>query len=145
MRVDFAFNAPDRIAQAVDTTVKQVSRGVHLLVYCPERQRAEQYDQLLWHTDGTNFIAHDWLTTTALPNLPVYLLDEEGWSMAPPALFESRWLLNLHDECPPLPTGSSRILEIVSTDPAERQLARLRWRYYEQAGHTLHAHEISSR
>lgn len=145
MRVDFAFGADNRIAQAVSTTVKQVGRGVRLIVYCPDPQRADIYDRLLWSVDGTAFIAHDRFDQTdkdGAGDLAVYITNDRTWEKAASALQAGSWLLNLHDHCPPMPNAAQRVLEIVSIDDADRQQARARWRQYQQAGYALHAHQL---
>lgn len=142
MRVDFAFNADDRIAQAVRTTVKQVARGERVIVYCPLPARLTAYDNRLWSLEDTIFIAHERLDQSARPGLSVYLVDDQCWEQAQPLLAGGAWLLNLHDDCPALPNPAQRILEVVSSDEADRVQARARWRRYQQAGLQLHAHQL---
>ncbi|AWB33768.1 DNA polymerase III subunit chi [Orrella marina] len=145
MRVDFAFDAHDRIAQAVRTTEKQVTRGNRVLVYTTDLARLKRYDRALWSLPGATFLAHDILSEDAPPDLPVYLIqDQTGCNLARPLLANGFWLLNLHDECPPLEQPVTRILEIVSSDDDDRALARNRWRSYQQAGYRLHAHQLPS-
>lgn len=143
MRVDFAFDAHERISQAVRTTVKQVSRGNRILVYCDEISRLNQFDAALWSLPGTAFIAHEFLGGDEQPDLPVYLVDAGmDWQASCDLLGTGFWLLNLSDDCPPLTQPIPRILEIVSADPQDRALARSRWRIYQQAGYALHAHQL---
>jgi len=55
------------------------------------------------------------------------------------------WLLNLDDHVPETASQFQRILEIVDGAPAEVQSARQRWKVYKEAGHDLHAHDVSTR
>ena len=142
MRVDFAFGADDRVVQAVRTSAKQVGRGIRLIVYCPDLQRADTYDRLLWSVDGTSFIAHDRLNEAVMGELAIYITDDRNWAQAASFLQAGSWLLNLHDQCPPLPNPAGRVLEIVSIDDTDRAHARERWRQYQQAGYVLHAHQL---
>jgi len=142
MRVDFAFGADDRLVQAVRTSVKQVGRGIRLIVYCPDLQRAGAYDRLLWSVEGASFIAHDRLDETVMSNLAIYIADDRNWTQAASVLQTGSWLLNLHDHCPPLPNPAVRILEIVSVDDLDRAHARERWRQYQRTGYALHAHQL---
>ncbi len=143
MRVDFAFGADDRLVQAARTTIRQVGRGVRLIVYCPDSQRADRYDQLLWSLDDTAFVAHDRLDETDSDDLAVYIIGDRTWKKAEAALKAGSWLLNLHDNCPPLANPAQRILEIVSTEDEDKALARARWRHYQQAGYALRAHQLA--
>lgn len=145
MRVDFAFHAPDRLAQAVSTTVKQIDRGVRLLVYCPDQKAAQAYGRTLWRTPGPTFIAHERLSPEAIPDLPVYLLDDDNWQAVDETMFQNRWLLNLHYECPPLDQPQcTRILDFVGTDEEAMRSARVRWRQYVKAGYEVIGHDLSS-
>lgn len=144
MRVDFAFDAHDRIAQAVRTTAKQIIRGNRLLVYALDPVRLKRYDHALWSLPGASFIAHDALHKPAPADLPVYLIQEPASrEKAIPLLEDGYWLLNLDDQCPPLDLPARRILEIVSSDDQDRMLARNRWRTYQQAGFSMHAHQLA--
>lgn len=143
MRVDFAFDAHDRIAQAVRTTEKQVSRGNRVLVYSTDPTRLKRYDRALWSLPGATFIAHDFLNEQAPQDLPVYLVqDQAGYILARSLLESGFWLLNLDDQCPPLEQPVTRILEIVSSDEDDRIQARTRWSAYQEAGYRLHAHQL---
>ncbi|MFW8565728.1 DNA polymerase III subunit chi [Orrella sp. 11846] len=146
MRVDFAFNAPNRISQAVQTTVKQTSRGVQILVYCPNHDMAKRYSQQLWATPGTAFIANDWFAETQQTELPVYLFNDDNWHLASPELLEKRWLLNLHLECPPIKESPvQRILEFVSSQEQDREFARKRWSDYKKIGYQIVGHDLAAR
>lgn len=143
MRVDFAFGAADRVAQAARTTLRQATKGVRVFAYCTDTKRLGQFDQALWAVDDTAFVAHEMFNDRATPNLPVYLVDQAGWAFLPKAIKPEDWLLNLDDECPPLFDGLRRVLEIVSNEDSDRQRARSRWRQYQQHGADLHAHKLA--
>ena len=141
LRVDFAFGAHDRIAQAVRTTQRHVNKGSPLMVFCDDEQRLERYDQQLWALEDTAFVAHERLSPHALEGLKVYLIDTESWPLMLTKLtikpYESAWLLNLADKLPPKPQALSRILEVVGPEDGDREKARVRWRQYQQMGAEL--------
>jgi DNA polymerase-3 subunit chi len=147
LRVDFAFGAHDRIAQAVRTTERHVSKGTTLMVFCDDDQRLERYDQQLWALEDTAFVAHERLTPHALEGLKVYLIDNESWPLLSAKLmtsaYQSSWLLNLADHLPPEPQALSRILEVVGTEDDDREKARVRWRQYQKLGADLHSHRLT--
>lgn len=147
LRVDFAFGAHDRIAQAVRTTQRHVSKGTPLMVFFDDEQRLERYDQQLWALEDTAFVAHERLSPHALEGLKVYLIDSASWSLLPAKLatvpYQSAWLLNLADQLPPEPQALSRILEVVGPEDDDREKARVRWRQYQQLGADLHSHRLN--
>lgn len=147
LRVDFAFGAHDRIAQAVRTTERHVRKGTPLMVFCDDEQRLDRYDQQLWALEDTAFVAHERLTAHALEGLKVYLIDTASWPLLSAKLatapYQSAWLLNLDDQLPPEPQALSRILEVVGPDDDDREKARKRWRQYQQLGADLHSHRLS--
>jgi len=145
MRVDFAFGAHDRLSQAVRTTVKQVRRGTRLIVHCTSDDRLNKFDQMLWAIDGPEYIAHDHLAYGPVPGLMVYMSHSQTWELALPYLEQGYWLLNLDDQCPPLPSPAQRILEIVSIDEMEKQLARERWKHYKATGYEIKAYELGQK
>jgi DNA polymerase-3 subunit chi len=160
LRVDFAFDAHDRVTQAVSTTLRQVGRGTPILVLCDDEARQQRYTRELWTQQAdTQFVVHeplaaDTTNTTigatgannATDRLMVYLLNTESWPLLANKLSEpfysQSWLLNLNDNPPPDLAVFERILEIVSQDPEEREQARQRWRFYQERGADLHAHRL---
>lgn len=147
LRVDFAFGAHDRIAQAVSTTQRQVQKGTPLMVFCDNAPRLDRFDLQLWALVDTGFVAHERLTPDAPEDLKVYLIDPQTWPRLSAKLattaFESAWLLNLSDQLPPEPQQFQRILEVVGQDEDDREKARLRWRQYQQLDAELHSHRLA--
>jgi len=66
-RVDFAFNADARVAQAARSTLKHVARGARLFVYCDDPERLNAFDQALWTVEDTGFVPHEPLTEASMP------------------------------------------------------------------------------
>jgi DNA polymerase-3 subunit chi len=52
-------------------------------------------------------------------------------------------LVNLCPECPPVFSRFERLIEIVSLDEAERDLARARFRFYRDRGYDIHTHDLA--
>ena len=142
-RVDFAFGAPDRLAQAARTTMRQVLKGTRVFVYCADTQRLKTFGQLLWTVDDTAFVPHEALTTDIDDQVPVYLVSPPTWSLFETSVRETDWLINLDDECPPDLKALTRVLEIVSQDSLDIEQARARWRHYQTLGAELQAHKLS--
>ncbi|MFO7746823.1 MAG: DNA polymerase III subunit chi [Orrella sp.] len=149
LRVDFAFDAHDRVAQAVRTTLRQVGRGTPIMVFCDDKARLDRYAQQLWaQQEDTGFMAHERLTPEATEGLSVYLIDTSLWPLLASKLttepYQQSWLLNLDDAPPPEAGIFQRVLEIVSQEPEEREYARERWRFYQELGAQIHSHRLAS-
>jgi DNA polymerase-3 subunit chi len=54
-------------------------------------------------------------------------------------------LVNLADDVPVGFEQFQRVIEIVSTDEQDRNMARLRWRHYTERGYTITRHDLKSR
>jgi len=149
LRVDFAFDAHDRVNQAVSTTLRQIGRGTPIFVLCDDETRQQRYSRELWTQQAdTEFMVHEQLAKDATDGLKVYLLDTARWPLVANKLAEpshrASWLLNLNDTPPPDLAVFERILEIVSQDPQEREQARERWRFYQDHGADVRAHRLSA-
>ncbi|HEY9278863.1 MAG TPA: DNA polymerase III subunit chi [Eoetvoesiella sp.] len=158
-RIDFAFGAPERLRMACEVVRKHYLSGRRIVVYTQNTQLLARFDRLLWGFDATAFIPHVDATDPLASQTPVLLTSN---APVPPAantegntsslhveaaagLSKAPWLVNLDTNCPPNIQSFERVLEIVSNDPDDTTAARERWRQYKTEGHTLHAHDVSSR
>jgi DNA polymerase-3 subunit chi len=141
-RIDFAFGATDKIAQACQTTLKQHLAGHKLVVYCSDAARLKAYDTKLWAVEPTAFVPHVMATDPLAEQTSIWLVSsdlEQALARAPAGV----WLLNLDEQCPPALGQTARVLEIVSDDDDDKAAARARWAQYKAAGHELKAHRLS--
>ena len=53
-------------------------------------------------------------------------------------------LVNLGDDAPAGFESYARLIEIVSTDPADRATARARWKHYAARGYPIQRHEVQA-
>lgn len=144
-RVDFAFGAPNRLRMACEVVRKHYLAGRRLVVYTQDAQRLAHFDRLLWSFDPAAFIPHVMADDPLAGSTPVILAAagplpaaaSDATTGLPP------WLINLDMACPPGADAFERILEIVSEHDEDKAAARARWREYQAAGHTLHAHDVS--
>jgi DNA polymerase-3 subunit chi len=141
-RIDFAFGATEKIAQACQTTLKQHLAGHKLVVFCSDAKRLKAYDTKLWSVEPTAFVPHVMATDPLAEQTPIWLVSnnlEQALARAP----ADAWLLNLDEHCPPALGITARVLEIVSKDEDDIVAARLRWAKYKAAGHDLKAHSLT--
>lgn len=140
-RINFAFGASERISQACQTTLKQYLAGQKLLVYCSDKARLHLYDQRLWSVDETAFVPHVWIDDPLATKTPILLVAQDLQHALDKVPADS-WFLNLDDACPPSFGALTRVLEIVSEDPEDKDAARQRWLTYKAAGHGLKSYSL---
>lgn len=136
--VAFHFNALDRLAHACRLLRKANAAGARVTVTgAPDLMR--ELDEVLWTFSAPEFIAHCHAETAPEPVLarsPVVLTE----SLAVTPHYEV--LLNLGAAVPPGFERFERLIEVVSLEPEERQLARERWRHYADRGYAIVRHDL---
>jgi DNA polymerase-3 subunit chi len=141
-RIDFAFGATEKIAQACQTTLKQYLAGHKLLVYCSDAARLKAFDNKLWAVEPTAFVPHVMANDPLAEQTPIWLVSGDLAQALARAPAEA-WLLNLDELCPPALGNTARVLEIVSEGEDDKAAARARWAQYKAAGHELKAHRLT--
>lgn len=136
--VAFHFNAPDKLAYACRLLRKAVGSGARVVVTAPADVLA-RLNSLLWTFSQLDFIPH------ATANDPAHVL-----AASPVVLAESlaelphqQVLLNLGVQVPAGFEQFERLIEVVSLDDDDRQLARGRWKHYTEGGHTIVRHDLA--
>lgn len=136
--VAFHFNAPDKLAYACRLLRKAVGSGAHVVVTAPT-EVLTRLNNLLWTFSRLDFIPH------ATAGDPAHVL-----AASPVLLTESlvelphrQVLLNLGVQVPAGFEQFERLIEVVSLDDEDRQLARGRWKYYSDAGHAIIRHDLT--
>jgi len=146
--IAFHFNAPDRQAYLCRLLRKATALGSRAVVVAPPGELAA-LDQALWTFSALDFVAHCRADATPdmLASSPVvlteHLTDAHHPALAE-ALAKAPVLINLCDEPPPGFEQFERLIEVVTADPAQRQQARERWRYYAQRGYPLTSHDLAA-
>ncbi|NWG31499.1 MAG: DNA polymerase III subunit chi [Rhodocyclaceae bacterium] len=143
-RILFLHGAADRIQAAAQwlqrawqERAKASAQGPSVLVYAPAPEAAERLDRLLWTQPALSFVPHCHADAPLALDTPILIaarLDD------PPV---DTCLLNLSNE---LPAGFSRfevLVEVVSTDDADRLPARERFKFYRDRGYAIENHDIS--
>ena len=143
VRIDFAVGASERVAQACQTIWRQYLAGQRLVIYCPDEQRLDQVDKLLWALEDTAFVPHVRSHDPLASVTPVVLVQRE-LEASLGRLTTHTWLLNLAQDCPPSLGAVSRVLEIVSEDEQDKLAARARWSIYKNQGHDVRAHRLGA-
>jgi len=135
-RVQFLHGAPDRLAATAQWLHAAWQRRQPVMVYVPVRQTAEQLDRLLWSQPSTGFLPHCDIASPLANETPIVLASNLD------KLPHDRCLLNLGNELPPGFSRFVELVEIVSTDDADRLPARDRFKFYRERGYDIEARDI---
>ncbi|MGH8720538.1 MAG: DNA polymerase III subunit chi [Burkholderiales bacterium] len=136
-RVDFYFNAADRLQVACRLAGKALAQGKRLLIYAPQAETAQSIDRLLWTWPATGFVPHCRAGDALAPDTPVLIAAEAD------AAAGCDILLNLGQQTPPAFERFERLLEVVACDEADRQAARERYRFYRERGYSVAHHDLA--
>jgi len=136
-RVDFHFNAPDRLQYGCRLVRKVHRSGARILVWCEDALELQRFDQLLWTFSDADFIPHVVASDPLAAETPVLLAAE------PVGLPHHEVLVNLGRQTPPMFSRFDRLIEVVSGNDDDRSLARERWRFYKDRGYPLNAHDLA--
>lgn len=136
-RVDFYFNAADKLQVACRLAGKAIAQGQRLLIYAPQPDTAQRIDRLLWTWPATGFVPHCAAHDALAADTPVLIAgDAEACRIGDV-------LLNLASETPPAFERFERLLELVARDDADRQAARARYRFYRERGYAIADHDLA--
>ncbi|MGI9133714.1 MAG: DNA polymerase III subunit chi [Rhodoferax sp.] len=138
-QIAFHFGVPDKLAYTCRLLRKAVGTGARVAVLAEAAMRS-RLDADLWALAPTEFVPHCHDDAEALVQelSPVLLLAEGA-----PAGPQRPVLVNLLDQVPASIDAYERLIEIVSTDEADRQAARARWKHYTEHGYTIVRHDVA--
>lgn len=135
-RVTFLHGAADRIQAAAQWLHHAWARREEVLVYVPNDDQANRLDRLLWTQPQLSFLPHCRADSPLADETPILLIDRID---SPP---QDRCLLNLSNELPSTFSRFEELVEIVSTDDADRLPARERFKFYRERGYALDSRDI---
>lgn len=137
-RIDFYRYADDKQRFACRLAARAVTAASRVVVYSPDAAALERFDRELWTYQATGFVPHVRAGSTLAAQTPVVL------AASGEDLPHHEVLLNLGDEWPPFFASFDRVLEIVSTDEADKALARSRYSFYQKRGYDIRVNAIDS-
>lgn len=143
--VKFHFNVPDRTEYACRLLRKATRQGATLVVTGPTPVLVG-LDRALWTFDPLEFLPHVMLR--AGQAVPERLRGTKVWlTENPGASGHADVLVNVGVDAVEAPEGFecfARVIEIVSSAPAERVAARQRWKHYAARGYAIEGHEVAT-
>jgi DNA polymerase-3 subunit chi len=135
-RIDFYTSVPDKLQAACRIASKVYGLGYRIVICCPDADTAGRMDRMLWSHPPTGFIPHC-SADNALASVTPIVIDFRG--EAPP---HDEVLVNLTPQWPQFFSRFKRLVEIVSVDDEDRQLARERYKFYRDRGYDIHTHAL---
>jgi DNA polymerase-3 subunit chi len=135
-RVDFHFNAPDKLHYG-SRLVRKIFRSGKRVVVHGDSALIEQFDRTLWEFSELDFIPHVHVGDPLAPQTPVLLCSE---SCDTPHI---DLLVNLAGNTPSFFSRFERLIEVVSDDETDRTQARERWRFYKDRGYAVTSFDLA--
>jgi DNA polymerase-3 subunit chi len=135
-RIDFYRYAEDKLRFACRLAARAFEKSSRLVVYAPDAAVLRRFDEMLWTFNATRFVPHCMAGAAVAAETPI-ILASSGESLP-----HHDVLLNLADEWPPFFATFERLLEIVSSDEADKERARGRYSFYKQRGYELNVHDV---
>lgn len=135
----FHFGAPDKLAYACRLLRKAVGTGARVVVVA-DAYSVQRLDSDLWALAATDFLAHctEEADAAVLQRSAVVLVQQLGADLP-----HHDVLVNLSDAIPDGFKDFERVIEVVSTDDADRNLARGRWKQYVEMGYAITRHDLT--
>jgi DNA polymerase-3 subunit chi len=145
-RIDFHSNVSDKLEYVCRLTRKIWSttpegQPVRNIVIVGDRADLKKLDELMWTFSSTDFLPHCFITDDAAPETPVVLSENfaaSALNAIPHADVMIHLGMNMPQDVPALVERFPRIVEVVTTNEAERLAGRERYRAYRDLGHELH-------
>ncbi|MES2584746.1 MAG: DNA polymerase III subunit chi [Pseudomonadota bacterium] len=135
----FHFGAPDKLAYTCRLLRKAVGSGAKVVLVA-DAQSLAQVDADLWALSPTEFVPHAMASASGSGHSRSPLLLATDTAQVPQ---QAGVLVNLTDAVPEGFERFARVIEVVSTDANDRDLARQRWRHYTERGYTITRHDLT--
>ena len=138
-RIEFRTDIADKISY----TCRWVRRALSLsptpkiVLFARDRAQLSRLDEALWTFSDQDFLPHTMASDVQAFRTPVILTDNDTIELP-----HHQILVNLSDSIPSCFAQFERLIELISTDPADTTAGRERYAHYRQRGYTLH-HEAS--
>jgi DNA polymerase-3 subunit chi len=130
-RVDFYFNADDKVDVARKLAAKVYQSGKRALLYATDARVAGELDAAIWTRDKLSFVPHVRCGHPLSKETPI-LIGTDADQLASPDV-----LVNLEAERPPFFGRFERLIELVGRDETDREAARQRYRFYKERGYEI--------
>jgi len=137
-RVDFYFNASDKLDVITKLLIKSVNSGLYVFVHMRDAQMLHQFDQYLWQSRPLSFLPHVLSDHPLAPQTPIVIGAEPG------SIVKFDILINYEPLIPEYFSRFDRLLEVVTEDAGGRELSREHFRFFKQRGYPVYSHDLKA-
>jgi DNA polymerase-3 subunit chi len=137
-RIDFYTNAASKDDVARKLIVKAFKAKQYVFVYTQDHHQARALDEYLWTSPQLSFLPHVLCGHPLAAKSPVIIGDD------PKIAHRTDVLLNIGVDIPDSFPRFERLLEIVTEELDDKELARGRFRYYKERGYSLEVHDLTT-
>lgn len=131
-RIDFYSNVPDKLGYACRLVRKAYAANCRIVLLTRDRDELARLDQALWTFSEQEFLPHVHAGDPLAANTPIILTDSDKADLP-----HYQLLINLSVGTPTHFARFERMLEIISSDDADKAAGRERYRFYQQRGYPL--------
>lgn len=138
-RVDFYFNAPDKLDKTVSLARAAFAKKRKVHISVPDADTASQLAQLLWTEPTTGFFPNCQADHALATHTPL-IIDwrDEYWP-------HDDILINLKAQQPMAFTRFKHLVEIVGLVETDKQDARQRYKFYRDRGYEIRSIDLGQR
>ncbi len=129
-RVEFFFNVRDKQQKIADLSEKFLSKGLKLMVFVSNAEAVSATQNYLWQ-QPTSFLPSLSLSDK-LANVTPIIVDYQR-----DHLVHDEVLINFQHPHPPFFSRFKRLVEIVGIDEADKDQARMRYKFYRDRGYQI--------
>ena len=129
-RVEFFFNVRDKQQKIADLSEKFLSKGLKLMVFVSNAEAVAATQNYLWQ-QPTSFLPSLSLSDK-LANVTPIIVDYQR-----DHLVHDEVLINFQHPHPPFFSRFKRLVEIVGIDEADKDQARMRYKFYRDRGYQI--------
>ena len=133
----FYANASDKLRTSCQLSSKAMAHKRRVMILTPGSETTDRLSHLLWSTPSTGFTPHCRASDRLAPSTPVIIDHQAG------TVVHEDVLINLCEDTPAFFSRFHRLIEIVTTDEADRARARERFRYYRDRGYEIVTHDLA--
>lgn len=138
-RVDFYFNAANKLDVARKLGAKAFHAGQCALLFTQDEAVAQALDAGIWSVPALSFLPHVRCGHPLAHQTPILIGDSAD------EIRSADLLINLSPDWPPCFSRFERLIEVVAQDADDRQAARQRYRFYQERGYALNSIDLAGK
>ncbi|MGS0742133.1 DNA polymerase III subunit chi [Glaciimonas sp. GG7] len=136
--IDFHTNIADKFLYTCRLVRKARSSQCQIVILTNTADDLAKLDKALWTFSEHDFLPHVTADDPLAPQTPIILTSDDSVTLP-----HHQVLINLSGSTPACFALFERMVEIVSLDETDKNNSRQRYRFYQQAGHTL-THSVAT-